>query len=425
METESRLNIAIQSAHPLRKDRPDGVKDVITTIRPYLRRKGCEVTIIGPSMWSRRENNLADFTFGGFLSLPVTHDDTKRQMVIALSGKGRAEKLIRRIRPDIFVVHEPFAGHMAHPLISGSPRRKDGKKVPVILGHFHAQTEYIGLLARVGKAMAHATGYDTRVADALDGRIAVSKATASFWQEQIGGEFEVIYNGVNTEELTPYGPRIEAWNDGRKTILAAARHDPRKGLEYGIRAIGLLVNEKGRKDIKLKVTGKGQETYKLKALVKELGLENFVEFLGILDRKTLAMEYRTASVFISPATGGEGFGRTLTEAMSSGALVVASDINGYREVMQGKPFTKMVQPRNPGLIAAAISEFLDLSQEAGQKLKKEARKHVLDNFDLEDIANQTVRYYESRLSLHGRPTQEDWDFGRKRKLPTFGIIFKH
>lgn len=435
MKESSKLIVVEESSYPLKKDSPDGVKDVIVGLKPYLERKGCEVVLIGPSI-KRDEDNLADHTFGR--TIKVNHDNTTIRMAVSFRGKGRAESLMRVIRPDIVVIHEPFAAPATHTMISGMPKRRDGKNVPAIIGHFHAQTEDLSGIARTAKVFIKALrrpqfsefgvpigftpGYKATIVDAFDGRIAVSKATAKFWKGQIEGEFKVIYNGINTEEMSPNVPKIEAWNDGKKTILAAARHDPRKGLEYGIKAVSLLVKV-GRIDIKLRITGKGQDTGRLKALVKELGLEDFVEFLGILDRETLAMAYRTASVFISPATGGEGFGRTIAEALSCGTLVVASDINGYREVMQGKPFTRMIEPRNIPSLADGIGEMLDLPLEEKQKLQIEARQHVVDNFSLDKIADQTVAYYEERLSLHGRPTEEEWDFGRKRKLPRFGIIF--
>jgi glycosyltransferase involved in cell wall biosynthesis len=435
MKESSRLVVVEESSYPLKKDSPDGVKDVIVGLRPLLERKGCKIILIGPSI-KKNEDNLADYTFG--TTIKVNHDDTTTRMAVSFRGKGRAESLMRVIRPDIVVIHEPFAAPATHTMISGMPKRRDGKNVPAIIGHFHAQTEDLSGIAKAAKALIRVvrrpqfsefgvptgftSGYLATIVNALSGRIAVSNATAEFWQQQIGGEFKVIYNGINIEEMNPNGPKIEAWNDGTKTILAAARHDPRKGLEYGIRAINLLVRA-GRRDIKLKITGKGQETGRLKALVKELGLENFVEFLGILNRETLAMAYRSADVFISPATGGEGFGRTLAEALSSGTLVVASDINGYREVMQGKPFTRMVEPRNVPSLANGIDEMMELPEDKKERLKKDARQHVIDSFSLDEIADQTIAYYEERLLAHGRPTEEEWDFGRKRKLPRFGIIF--
>lgn len=435
MKESSRLVVIEYSPYPLKKESPDGVKDVIVGVTPYLERKGCEVVLIGPSAKDNADN-LAKFTFGR--TIRVRHDNTTIEMAVSFRGKGRAERLMKAVKPDIVVIHEPFAAPAAHTMISGMPKGSDRKNVPTVIGHFHAQAEDISGVAKTAKALIRivrrpvfskfgvptgfTSGYVATIVNALDGRIAVSNATAEFWREQIGGEFEVIYNGINTEEMNPNGPKIEAWNDGTKTILAAARHDPRKGLEYGIKAISLLVKA-GRRDIKLKITGQGQETERLRALVKELGLENFVEFLGILDRKTLAMAYRTASVFISPATGGEGFGRTLAEALSSGTLVVASDINGYREVMQGKPFTRMTKPKSVEYLACGIAEMLDLPKEEKERLRKDARQHVIDNFSLDKIADKTIRYYEERLLAHGRPTEEEWDFERKRKLPRFGIIF--
>ncbi len=431
------------SPNVLRKNSPDGVKDVIVVQRRFLKEKGCNVTIIGPRIRDI-QNNIADFELG--VAMKVVDDKTSLQTGW-FGTKRQARGLSKEIRPDIVVMHEPLVfGTAGHSLISGMPKREDGEAVPAIIGYFHAQAENLSTRVKfVKKGMKFARrprfsswgvpigftpGYVRTIVGALDGKIAVSNATADFWQNQVESylgesleeKFEVIYNAIDTSELTPNGPKIESWNDGRKTILAAARHDLRKGLEYGIKAIGLLVKA-GRRDIKLMITGEGSETEKLKALVEELDLSEFVKFVGVLPREELVKAYRTADLFISPAIGGEGFGRTLAEAMSSGTLVVASRIKGYQEVMQDKPFTRSVTPQDPLFLAMAITEILNLSSEEKIKLQQDARAHVVDNFSLSVIAGKTIRYFEKVLIAHGRPVKEDWDYRKARKIPRFGIVF--
>lgn len=434
------LNVLIHSSHALRLGSPDGVKDVILTQRKLLEQMGCNVTIIGPRIRSDQDN-LADHKLG--VAIKIIDRNTSMRTGWVLT-KGPARKLTGNIRPDLVVMHEPLAfGNAGHSLLSGVPKREDGKPIPAVVGQFHAYAENLSSrmefvkkgmkLARrpkfssLGMPIGLTPGYVSSIMNSLDGKIAVSNATAGFWQDQIegfvkeplNGRFEVIFNAIDTEELTPDGPKIDSWNDGKKTILAAARHDPRKGLEYGITALGLLVSQ-GRKDMKLMITGEGSETESLKALVKKLELSESVKFVGILSREELVKAYRTADVFISPAIGWEGFGRTLAEAMSTGTLVVASDINGYREVMHNKPFTRAVKPQDPNSLAKAIAQILDLPDEETTRLKREARDYVIDNFSLSVIADQTIRYFDKVLIAHGIPKKEDWDLNKKRKTPRFG-----
>ena len=64
-------------------------------------------------------------------------------------------------------------------------------------------------------------------------------------------------------------------------------------------------------------------------------------------------------MFCSPATGGESFGIVLLEAMAAGAPVVASDIDGYRDIIAHGDNGLLAAPRAPDAIAAAILQVAD------------------------------------------------------------------
>ena len=59
-----------------------------------------------------------------------------------------------------------------------------------------------------------------------------------------------------------------------------------------------------------------------------------VEFLGRVSDAEKVQLFKTADVFVSPATGRESFGIVLLEAMAAGTAIVCSDIHGYKGVVQ-------------------------------------------------------------------------------------------
>src|SRR3989338_2286623 len=132
MERDSSyLKVAIQSPYPLRRNSPDGVKEFIVGLKPHLEQKGCIVRVIGPSI-KEKSGNLADFKFGSTFN--VSHDQTTHAAPLSFR-KRRAQRLMQTVMPDIVVLHEPLVvGHAAHTLISGMPRRIDGKTVPAVIG---------------------------------------------------------------------------------------------------------------------------------------------------------------------------------------------------------------------------------------------------------------------------------------------------
>jgi len=90
---------------------------------------------------------------------------------------------------------------------------------------------------------------------------------------------------------------------------------------------------------------------------RQLGLRD-VHFVGRVNDEELARYYRTADVFCVPSIGMESFGMVLLEAMAAGVPIVASDIDGYRDVMDDGSQGVLVKPKDPGEMAAALISLL-------------------------------------------------------------------
>jgi len=88
-----------------------------------------------------------------------------------------------------------------------------------------------------------------------------------------------------------------------------------------------------------------------------LGL-NHVHFVGRVTEEELARYYCTADVFCAPNTGMESFGLVLLEAMASGVPIVASDIEGYHEVVDDGVQGVLVKPEDPEALACALASLL-------------------------------------------------------------------
>lgn len=430
------LRVILCTSYPLAEGTAGGVKDfTLGLARELESSQGCLVRTIAPRP-PEGNSNLADYQIGRAFS--VRHNKTIHDISITSPGdKRRMREIFVGFQPDIINHQEapnPFEPHTAN---SAAPKRRDGKHTPRLIGTFHAQVEKPGFLIellkfstktlmrrprfRYGLPVGLTEGALNTVMKPLVGRIAVSKATAES-AERIYKDhayYEIIHNGVDITELKPEGPTIPEWEDGKLTIFATGRHDPRKDFETTIRAFAEL--KKLRNDVKLVIGGFGEETNRLLALVEELGLPD-IRFTGYLSRERLLEAYRTADLFISSATGGEGFGRILIEALASGTLVVGTDINGYREAIRGHDFTRLARPKDPKDQAEKMLGMLNLPEERKRILEAEARVYVEQNFAWPIIAKKTVDYYIKCLNKHGWPKAEDWS-QRKGKLPDSGTIF--
>jgi phosphatidylinositol alpha-mannosyltransferase len=102
-----------------------------------------------------------------------------------------------------------------------------------------------------------------------------------------------------------------------------------------------------------------------------------VEFLGRVSDDAKARYFASSDIFCAPATGQESFGIVLLEAMAAGVPIVASDIHGYKNVVQRDVQGILVEPRNHRALAAALyklandEELRDRMGEAGRTMAPE------------------------------------------------------
>jgi phosphatidylinositol alpha-mannosyltransferase len=188
----------------------------------------------------------------------------------------------------------------------------------------------------------------------LHGRIAVSGAAKHFIDRYFPGDYKVIPNGVDVHGFQRAVP-LARWKDGTSNLFFVGRFEPRKGLLELLKAYRIL--RKTGCECRLLVAGTGPLGKEARRYVATRRLKG-VEFLGRVSDEEKAQLFRTADVYVSPATGGESFGIVLLEAMAAGTAIVASDIHGYKGVVRRGREGLLVPPREPKAIAAAIGRLL-------------------------------------------------------------------
>lgn len=402
--------------------------------RHVLDRKGVEVVTFGPAGLLRNNENRADRMFGH--AWPFWHDRTVQHSGILINPRAVEEALLQ-IRPHGIRHHEPSSGFYSLPIISASPTYDSRKTLPFQDMMIHANLEKDpSLVLKLAKLLATKVkffnGYNKSYVEELisrfDGWSVNSTDTGAFWTREFPdlgklGEPDVIYNGVDTDEFTPEGPRLSQWDDDKKTIFFAGRFDPRKNISGLIKAFSELKKlreSRGRNDVKLMIAGEGKEEKSLKQLVIELGLSDDATFLGKLKLNDsnspidLVRAYRSADLFVSFANGGEGFGITLIEAMASGTPVIASNIEGYRKVLEAVPSGIGVESENQEELVKKMDEVLCLDDKEREALGLEGCFGVRREFSLDATANRLVRHLEKVIKCHGGlPSNADWENARE------------
>ncbi|MCZ7670720.1 MAG: glycosyltransferase family 4 protein [Chloroflexi bacterium] len=125
------------------------------------------------------------------------------------------------------------------------------------------------------------------------------------------------------------------------------------------------------------------------SIIKELGLEAYVQWLGYVDEEDKATLYRNAETFVFPSRR-EGFGLPVLEALACGVPVVASSATSLPEIVGDAGFT--VDPDDArGMAGAIISTIIqeNLAAELRQKGPGQAAQ-----FSWEKTAVETLMIYD-------------------------------
>ena len=158
------------------------------------------------------------------------------------------------------------------------------------------------------------------------------------------------------------GLTINGYPIRRPYVLLTNRHYPQKRFDLAIRAMAEVRKRHPR--AQLVIPGPAtSHTATLHALVKELGLEDAVLFLGQITEEELQDLYEGAAVYVYPAPE-EDFGMGVIESMSKGVPVVAWNQAGPTVTVA--PGTgHLAEPLDVDDYAAGIVKLLD-SREANQ-----------------------------------------------------------
>jgi glycosyltransferase involved in cell wall biosynthesis len=236
------------------------------------------------------------------------------------------------------------------------------------------------------------------VAPRLDKIVTVSEASRSEIERYFGipeKRISVVYNGTDCEIFRPI-PGTEKQAD---LLFVGRTEDRKKGLGTLIEALTYLPQQ-----VKLKIVdGRIPDDGLALRLIQRFRLEDRV----VLHRQMLTIpqlveQYSTARVAVVPSFF-EGFGFPASEAMACGLPVIADAAGALPEVVgTGGKAGRLVPPRNPRALAAAIQELL-AEPELAERMGRAARTRIQRIFQWRDAAAGLAQVFEETLrAAHGR-----------------------
>jgi len=174
---------------------------------------------------------------------------------------------------------------------------------------------------------------------------------------------QVIGNGVDLSRFTAV-PREDARRHfglpvDAKVLISVGTLVERKGFHRVIECLpGLLAEHPA---LHLMVVGgagvEGDIGAQLKSMVRTIGLDDRVHFVGPLPHNRLNLALSAADVFVL-ATSYEGWANVFLEAMGCGLPVVTTDVGGNAQVVNDRSLGFIVPFGDTGRLQHAIDEAL-------------------------------------------------------------------
>ena len=307
---------------------PGGVQGQVLGLARSLRMLGHEVRVLGPCDGPPPDAGVTPLG----RSVPTAANGSVAPLAPDPSAQLRTIRALRDEDFEVLHLHEPMApGPCMTSLIFGEaaegrhlPRRRGQRRLPLPrLGPEadgpEARPPRGGVARRAGARAPRASAASTSSCSTA------SRSTAS--------------------PTDPWSP------PQAPTIFFLGRHEPRKGLEVLLAALADLPDE-----LRVWVGGDGPQSDELKA---RFGHDRRIEWLGRISDEERAARMRGCTVYCSPSVRGESFGMVLLEAMASGCALVASDLDGHRNVATDGVDALLTPVGDASALAKAIRRVLD------------------------------------------------------------------
>ena len=348
---------------------PGGVQSQVLGLARELRRQGHEARVLGPCDGPPPEafvTPLGD-------SLPTAANGSMAPLAPDASAALRTIRALRDEQFDVVHVHEPMAPGPSMTTVTMRPAPLVGD-VP--------RGRAVGQLQDLPSARC--CGWPA----ASTARSSSPRTRSSWPSRRLGGEYDILFNGVEEAAIAATPPTP---TDG-PTIFFCGRHEERKGLAVLLEAFSALPP-----DARLWIASDGPAGPPLRAAYAS---DRRISWLGRISDPEKFARLRGSSVFCAPSLHGESFGVVLIEAMAAGTAVVASGLEGYRNVATDGVDALLVEPGDVAALTKALTTVL-VDRGLADSLRQAGLRRAKD-FSMATLAEEYVRIY--RQLLEERPS---------------------
>jgi phosphatidyl-myo-inositol alpha-mannosyltransferase len=355
---------------------PGGVQAHVRDLAEALIALGHEVSVLAPADPDSAGDavDLPPYLVSGGRAVPVPFNGSVARLAFGPVTNARVRRWVRDGSFDVLHVHEPAVPSLSALALfcANGP----------IVATFHMSTPR-------SRAMAAVHGIAQPFLEKLAARIAVSEPARQTLVEHFGGDPILIPNGVALARFARAEP-MPGWpGDGGAVGFLGRFDEPRKGFDILVAAMERLVAD--RPGLRLLVAGPGDIEAALATMPPAVAER--VTMLGLITEAEKERMLRSVDLYVAPNTGGESFGIILTEAMSAGTPVVASDLDAFRRVLEDGTCGALFPVGDAAGLAVTLADLLDDPARRAVLAGEAAR--AVARYDWSQVAADVVAVYET------------------------------
>jgi phosphatidylinositol alpha-mannosyltransferase len=355
-----------------------GVQAHIRDFAAELRCRGHEASILAPA---DDEDSLPAGVVWGGRPVALPYNGSIARLSFGPVTAGRVRRWLSAGDFDLVHVHQPDSPSLSILAVWAADQP--------LVGTWHMAIDR-------SRALVGFAGILRPSLEKISARIAVSEAARTTLVNHLGGDPVLIPNGVHVDTYA-HAPQWEELRGPGGTVSFLGRLDePRKGLPVLLAAWPGIVTACPR--ARLVVAGPGDVEEALALLPGPV--QPTVRFLGRVSDEDKARLLASSDVYVGPHTGGESFGIVLVEAMAAGAVVVASDLPAFRDVLADGAAGRLFPTGDADGLTAAVVGLLG-DAEARRRLRAAAARHV-PRYDWSTVTEQVLEVYDLVLGRRAR-----------------------
>lgn len=301
-------------------------------------------------------------------------------------------RLIRKTQPHIlqtWMYHADLLGAITARAVSGPP----------VIWNIRSSDSTSPRL--INQTVAHLC---SRISHSVPARIISCSNAGRDFHVKMGypaSRMQVIFNGYDTDYYRPDAGAARRLCDElglpstAKLVAMIARYHPLKDHATFLDAARIIAN--ANSEVKFVLCGEGI-SWDNEELVNAIDRLNLRESVYLLGRRTDVNLIMAAARIVVSSSTSEGFPNVIAEAMSCGAVCVATDVGDSRHIIGDSGI--VVPPRRPDELARGVLKVFGIFENDASL--PDGRARIIAEFGVEKVIEQYQVLYQQVAEEHSR-----------------------